>query len=160
MTLQNAVNGSGIVLQEVRSIVTSRVTCTTAMPFDDTIPQITEGDQVLTLTITPNYANSVIEIKTNFSSSPTAASNINAALFRNSDANAIAAAFTTPTGSGYGDCLSLSFYQTSGTTSPITYSLRVGPLNGTYTVYVNGTATGRMFGGVCTAYLSATEYLS
>lgn len=162
MTLQNALNAPGAVLQQVSSIVTSRVSCTTPIPYDDTIPQISEGDQVLTVTITPKYANSVIVIQSNIiAMCVTSWSNNVCALFRNSDVNAIAANAISPGGAvGLNYCAPLFFSQTAGTTSAITYSIRTGPLNGSYSIVVNANGANRILGGVCASTLTATEYLT
>jgi len=49
----------------VQVVYTESVTfidCNTVMPCDDTKPQITEGDEVMTRTITPRFANSRLRV--------------------------------------------------------------------------------------------------
>ena len=68
-------------------------TGTTLMPLDDTIPQNTEGDEYMTLSITPTDADNLLEIEAvgNFSHSA-AGRWLLMALFQDSDADALAVA--------------------------------------------------------------------
>lgn len=54
------VNG---VVQEVRNSTASVITCNVAIPEDDTIPQNTEGVEVITVSITPVSASSKLRIQ-------------------------------------------------------------------------------------------------
>ncbi|KKL99803.1 hypothetical protein LCGC14_1810760, partial [marine sediment metagenome] len=74
-------------------------TGTTAIPYDDSIPQITEGDQYMSLAITPNSSANLLVIQTvaQLAHSVVALS-MTCALFQDSTANALAAiANRTPT---------------------------------------------------------------
>ncbi len=53
---------AGAVLQVVNTLYTTKATGTTAIPVDDTIPQITEGDEYFTGSITPKYSTSKLRI--------------------------------------------------------------------------------------------------
>ncbi len=80
-------------VQQVVSTITGAVaTGATVLPVDDTIPQNNEGDQYMSLAITPKSATStlVIEVVCNGSSSAAGGNYISAALFQDSTANALA----------------------------------------------------------------------
>lgn len=132
---------------------------TSAIPYDDTIPQNTEGTELLTVSHTPLDADNKLIIKAQIQLFPTSAKAAAAALFKDSDASAIAAAsmmlYQNP------DYLNVPLVfqhtRTAGTTSAVTFKVRVGTLLGG-TVYINGTDTGRKFGGVITSFIEVLEY--
>ena len=155
---QNCIN-TGIVISQILTTSTaSVVTCSTALPSDDSIPQNGEGTEVLTLAITPYSATStlLIEFKSAITTDSSAVT-VTTALFQDSTASAIAAnsnAFP----SSLGGTFSLRHIMTSGTTSSTTFKIRVGP--SANTVYVNGNASGtRRMGGVSETRLTITEFI-
>jgi|SRR6185369_8678046 len=154
----NAIDTSHPLLQTVTTSLSTVQTCSTVIPADDTIPQITEGDQVLTLSITPKYSTSTLEIK--FSSIVTKDTNagfITTALFQDSTANAISAGCYAVTASS-ALTANLHYVMTSGTTSSTTFKIRIGP--GANNCYVNGDASGnQLMGGVSSTRLTINEYL-
>jgi hypothetical protein len=83
---------AGKVLQHVHASVSSVLTGTTVMNADDTIPQNTEGNEVITLAITPTSATSRLLITANiFHSAEISAYNMITALFQDTTADALAA---------------------------------------------------------------------
>jgi hypothetical protein len=137
----------------------SVATGTTIIPFDDTIPQNTEGDQYMSLAITPNNASSILEIDvTVMLSSSTGALSLICALFQDATANALATVFSfQPTATGP-VTLNLKHSMTAGTTSATTFKVRGGaPSAGTTTF--NGTSGGRLFGGVIASRITIKEIL-
>ncbi len=58
---------SGSVVQAVNTQTGAVGTTTTIMPFDDTIPQITEGSEFMTRAITPTSASNILRGSTSFS---------------------------------------------------------------------------------------------
>jgi hypothetical protein len=159
-TLSTAALGStGKVLQVVSATTSSVVTCGTTIPWDDTIPQITEGNEVLNLTITPLSATSVIYIKFDASGSAggavTNAATI--AFFKDSGANAIYATQVHFWNAiNYGNKFNASYKESSSSTTARTYRVRVGA--DSPTIYINGNGSGtRRYGGVSTAILEAWE---
>lgn len=155
---QNNINSKNPLIQIVNSNTTSLVTCSTAMPYDNTIPQNTEGTEVLTLAITPVYSTSKLEIV--FSSQGTGngtPTSVNVALFQDSTAGALAAAAYKLESPAEGRVTFLRHIMTAGTTSSTTFKIRVGPNAGTY--YINGLTGGtRIFGGVASTRLTIKEY--
>ena len=155
---QNRINRSAV-LQYLTTSTSSLVTCSTATPADDTIPQNTEGNEVLTLSITPTYSTSRLEIifVAPFIKDANNGSAV-VALFQDSTADALSALAQGVTNT-LGGILVLRHYMTSGTTSATTFKIRVGP--GANSLYINGSSAGaRLLGGVSSTRLTIVEYLS
>ncbi len=148
--------GGGKVLQVVNTQTGAVATGTTGLPFDDTIPQNTEGDEFMTAVITPgNTANKLrIDVVVYGSASATGES-IVAALFQDAVAGALAAIATDYRTGTANDMVSFSFFMTAGTTSATTFKVRAGAQSGTFTL--NGESGGRKLGGVAASSLTITE---
>lgn len=148
--------------KRVAQIVDTRTgavaTGTTVLPFDDSIPQNTEGDQYMSLSITPTNSSSVLLIEVAGFASHSASTTIIAALFQDTTANALAsAAHYQPTATALVN-LGFSYYMTAGTTSATTFKVRIGaPAAGTTTF--NGVVGARYLGGVFASSITITEYL-
>ena len=154
-TLRSTVS-TGTVLQVVNYQTGAVATGTTQIPFDDTIPQITEGNEYITLAVTPKSATSKLRIDVVFCSSVNALASGGVALFQDSTANALAAVYYTWAGTNYNAPICLTHYMTSGTTSSTTFRVRAGT-NGANTLTLNGSASARIFGGVMASYITITE---
>lgn len=141
----------GIIVQDVFTQSGTVSTGTTIVPFDDTIPQSTEGDQVLSQAITPQSATNRLIVEADvFVASNTANLHLIAGLFRDSGANALAvSSHWTPAIDGVAK-LSLRYEVAAGSTTATTFKIRVGP-SAAATVTFNGSNAARVFGG---AYLS------
>lgn len=124
----------------------------TGIPVDDSIPQISEGGEVISVTYTPKNPGSYLKI--NYGSHLSEPSNtddtLTLALFRSDSTNAIHACYVDATGASFPSLTdgSLSGFVRilAGTTNTITFSLRAGGSgNG---CYWNSTAgsTSRRFG--------------
>lgn len=154
-TTANALSGSQIDLQ-TNSIATV-VTCSTAMPNDDTIPQSGEGTEVVTVSITPKHASNVLEIFGYIPCGATAAGPTLWALFQDAVAGAIAA--------GYGAYLTtnetggINFYHKmlAGTTSATTFKVRIAGVSATLYVNAGTGSASRSFGGVQKAWIAVRE---
>lgn len=136
--------GVGNLIQIVSANTTTNSTATTVIPFDNTIPQQTEGDEILTVSITPTDTNNTLLIMFNgkfFQASPTACS---LALFQDATANALSATHivgNSAAGSVRGTG-NLIYTMTAGTTSSTTFKIRVGPVAGGGGVGVNSAEFG------------------
>ena len=146
---------SGSIIQTVSATYASNADLTTTIPLDDTIPQITEGTEVVTVTITPTSATSTIEVSFCAFGSASSASVLIAALFKDSGSNALQVSTMVAGGGSLPDCISLVYAEGAVNTSPRTYRIRVGLNSGT--CRLNGTLTSRMFGGAAAAYIIARE---
>ena len=149
--------GESKVVQVVNTQTGTVATGTTIIPFDNTIPQNTEGTEFLTLSITPTSATNflIVSVVLNFSYS--IVNTVSFALFQDSTASALAAAAelgSTATGminSG------LVHKMTAGTTSATTFKIRMGGETAG-TVTLNGYSGGQVFGGVMASSMTITEY--
>lgn len=147
----------GLTVQVVNTETGAVATGSTNIPFDDTIPQITEGDQFMSLAITPTNTNNhlLIQVITNFTNDT--GGQITTALFQDSIANALAAttAIITNVNNMHGpNCL--NYFMTAGTTSSTTFKVRIGASGGGTTTF-NGTGGSRKFGGVMSSSITITE---
>ena len=151
-----ALKQAGDVVQVVSYQTGAVATGSTVLPWDDTIPQIGEGNEYMTLAITPTSATNIllIEVVGNFAAS--VAQNFSAALFQDATANALAAApqFMASTGSAYN--IKFTHKMTAGTTSATTFRVRAGGNNAGTTTF-NGVSGGRYLGGVMASSITITE---
>lgn len=133
-------------------------TGTTVTVNDDTIPQNTEGDEYMTLAITPKNVNNILKIEVVWNGSSSAATNVmQVSLFQDSTANALASVPYKTEGSA-GLCnIPLTHWMTAGTTSATTFKVRAG-LNAAGTTTFNGASSGRLLGGVMASSICITEY--
>lgn len=149
---------SQAVRQVVSTITGAVATGTTALPFDDTIPQNTEGDQYMSLSITPKSATSKLVIEVVFNGSYAINSQVAAALFQDSIANALAAAGAEViTGNQTMVNIKFTYTMTSGTTSATTFKVRAGGTSGGTTMTFNGRNGARTLGGVMASSIVITE---
>lgn len=148
-------SSTSLIYQVVNVQDSTLTTSTTALPWDDTIPQKTEGTEITTLAITPNSATNKLKIDVVMFVSCTGQKQITAALFQDDTANALAAGASLNT-TGYMECIKFTHYMTSGTTDETTFKVRVGSDDGTSTD-VNGTGGARKLGGVMASSITITE---
>lgn len=157
MVLLNPKWPSGSVIQVVNATTTSYAACTTAIPNDDTIPQITEGDQVMTCVITPKTTTTKLLIQVVVQFSDTATNDQTAAaLFQDATANALAAARNNSESAQSHASIIFNHYMTSNITTATTFRVRLGP-SSTATVYFNGASAGRDLGGVSSSSITIWE---
>ena len=152
---QNKINTTSRLLQFLNTSSASTFNTTTVIPRDNTIPQNTEGNEILTLAITPKSASSTLVITfTGWGLVAAGVSTGCAALFQDTTADALSAMFIRT-----GRSIILRHIMTSGTTSSTTFKIRVGP-DAAGSFYLNANATGtRVMGGVSRVWLTIEEYL-
>lgn len=155
-TASNALSGS--VIQTVYTESGAVSTGTTTMPADDTIPQITEGDEYMTRSITPNNASNTLEITVVFNGDLSGATAWVVGLFQDSTANALAGIVVSGDNVSAGmQNSSFIHTMTSGTTSSTTFRVRAGRGSGSDTLTFNGSASGRLLGGVMASSITIRE---
>jgi len=154
-TWQAAASG-GKVLQVKYTSISTVVDCSVAMPIDNTIPQKTEGTEVLTLAITPASATNYLHIYGTISGG-TNNSGSGLAIFQDDTASAIAAFPLALSADGRSMTnWSYHYYMAAGTTSETTFKLRIGTYDAHF--YVNGNYSGtRPFGAVTMTNLFIEE---
>lgn len=138
---------SGKLLQIQYSIDGAVATGSTAIPNDDSIPQLTnEGTLFYSVSITPIAATSRLLIWPflNYAGTSTVANIL--AVFVDSTENAIHWLSDANAFANFQQVVSAPFIVSAGSTSARTYKLKAGPTSGTMTV--NGFSSGRKGGGV------------
>ena len=144
-------------LVQVVNVTDSAVaTGTTQMPRDNTIPQNTEGDQYMSLAITPTHASNKLLIQVVVQCTSTIVGTLQAALFKDSTAGALAATQAKSADSAAEMPLVLNHYMTTGGTSAITFKVRLG-VNGSNTTTFNGAASAGYYGGVSSSSITISE---
>lgn len=127
----------------------------TSISDSDSIPQNTDGTQILTLSITPISSSSFLWINFTTGGTSTASSASIVALFVDSTADALAAQYMSENGSGRAFSGSLDYIVASGSTSARTYKIRIG--GGDF--QVNASSSGQSFNGTASTTLTIIEFI-
>ena len=128
---------AGTIIQVVSSISSTVGSSTTEMPFDNTIPQNTEGAEFTTVAITAANASNKFHVSVFAQLSQNAATGrIIAALFIDSTADALAAGACQVANYGGLYTVAFDYIAAAGDTSEHTFKLRYGRAGGT-TAYIN-----------------------
>lgn len=149
--------------QVVSTVVSAVATGATIIPDDDTIPQSGEGDQFMTLAITPKSATStlVIDVVAILSTNNNNLT-LSVALFKDAEAGARAAVGQYI---GYGlatglmTVVPLTYTMVSGSTSAMTFKVRAGGGLANTTTF-NGANGARKYGGVAASSIVIREVLA
>lgn len=155
-TSQGSGEGSVVQVAEASTATYSSNTPGVAFPIDDTVPQNNEGSEILTLSVTPSSATNKLKIEAHIQASIGSANHIQIALFQDSTASAIAADKAYCAAAGGMVPVELVHWMTAGSTSPITFKIRMGAQGGG-ALYINGNSAGRFYGGVAVSRLIVTE---
>lgn len=148
----NALSGS--IIQVVNTVVVTSTTGTTTIPNDDTIPQNTEGDQYMSLAITPSNSSNKLRIDVVFCGESSAGDAFGTCLFQDTTAGALAASYND-TFANVAFVNTFTHYMSAGTTSATTFKVRAGGASGTTTF--NGSSSARKYGGVLTSSITISE---
>lgn len=141
----------GSVINSTYAEYTTNANLSAAIPQDDTIPQNTEGTQILSASITPSSTSNKVRVRFQAYGASAAANTIIAAAFRGSVANAIQAVASTTAAANFFAPVGFEVEDSPATTSATTYTIRVG------VAYLNGSNTSRNFGGASRATLVLEE---
>lgn len=150
---------NGTVIQRVYAEYTANTSITAVIPGDDTIPQNTEGTQILTASITPLRTTSRVRARFAGFGAPDGVVGValTAALFRNSGADAIQATIFINFNATNGiDNLVMEFEDSPGATSAQTYNVRVG-VQAAGNLRMNGNSGARLYGGAARSTLVLEE---
>lgn len=157
----NAVDNSklalGVVVNTAIATFSNYVSGTTIIPFDDTIPQQSEGVEGMTITYTPKSATNILVVEVEMMVGTTGNGQRIGTLFRDATADA-AAAKSTYVGN-WADPVVITLRQSfvAGSTAATTFKARFGcEIAGTF--YMNGGAGGRRFGTAAKSSIKVTEY--
>ena len=128
------------------------------IPNDDTIPQNSEGLEVMTLAITPFNANNTLIIDVGVNGTDNTNTNsLFAALFQDSIANALAISGAFADNAATNNSVSVKHVMTAGTTSATTFKVRIGKAQSSGTISFNGINAGRVWGGTASSFITITE---
>lgn len=127
------------------SMVTTTGSTTTAIPYDDTIPQSAEGAEIMTVTITPTSTSNKLVVHASGYCTISSTGNVTVAVFVDSTADAVFAKTIRMVG-GYEVPFDFRFEMTVPSTASQTWKLRLGPSAGT--AYWNRGASGTLLGSV------------
>jgi len=151
-----AFGGSARVLHRASNFSAVKISTTTTTPaLDGTTPQLSEGTEVLTCTITPKSASSWLIVTFNAPMCNGSASlNMMFAMFRDSTADAIQAAYMSCDSS---NCMTMTCIVASAAASATTFSVRFGVTTGTG--YINrSSAQASLFGNAPRVSMDIIEY--
>ena len=144
-------------LVQIQATSTGAVsTTTTTIPEDDTIPQNSEGGELLTQAITPQHADNKLFITAIAQMKPSTGRNLGLAIFQDSTANALATNWSDDQGTQTSQVV-LTHVMSAGTTSATTFKLR-GGADSAATVTINGSGGSRLMGGVFATSLTIMEF--
>ena len=147
---------AGSVVQVVNVQSGAVATGTTLIPNDDTIPQNTEGDQYMTLAITPTSATNKLKIEVRMFIHSSGHNYLCAALFQDAIANALACG-ECYTDSGYvNGAIAFTHYMIAGLIVETTFKVRCGGSAAGTTTF-NGWAGARKYGGVLASSITISE---
>lgn len=151
-------NGSSVIVQVVNTQTGAVSTGSTASTFDDSIPQVSECDlyTALNTAVTPTSATNKLKIEVTFCCALSGAGVVMVGLFQDSDAAALAAVEHRVESANGAAVITFTHYMTSGTTSATTFKVGAG-CSGGGTLTFNGSAGGRIFGGVMASSVTITE---
>lgn len=148
----------GHIVQEVEATpYTSYNNISPQIPADDTIPQNSEGVELVTASITPKSSTNRLRIRASFSAAVGATGAVACALFQDSTANAIASRFLRAASDDVIQ-FEIEHEMAAGTTSAITFKLRAGPGAAALNLYINGSTSARLGGGTQAVRMRITEY--
>jgi hypothetical protein len=154
----NSLMSTGQIVNSATSVLSTYTTVTATIPVNNTIPVITQGTEIISVTITPKNTTDRLRVRFNMVGSPGAADNPIVLAFLNSTTNAIAAAAFTAS-SAFLTAYPLVTEFVPGSTSPQTIHIRVGTGSGA-SLFINGNAGGQIFGGVMQTTLLVEEIVN
>lgn len=153
--------GSGGVVQQVRTFTGSVITTTNSMGATfDNAPTNTAGVQLLSVSITPTSASSILVVEASLNYSAASSNAVQFGFFLGAAGTAFAAYLDSGFGSA-GDYGCYRAYVTAGTTSPVTIAVRAGPLGspGGAIFALNGESSGvHINGAAAFSDLMVTEF--
>ena len=137
---------SGQIRQVVNTQRSDMISRSETIPVDNTIPQISEGYEILSASVTPEVSTEKIKIDVIVYGAVNSGNGaLTIALFQGSTADAIAVGYNmNPAGNSL-QAAKISYIMEAGGTSAITFSVRLGA--GTATWTLNGSNGARLFGG-------------
>lgn len=148
---------AGSVIDSKIATYTANANLSAIIPTDDTIPQITEGTEIISTTFTMKSTTNILRLRFNAAGAFSVNGVIVAAIFVAGDSNAKVSGLTAVNGVDvFIHNIVASGEYVPGVLTPLTISVRVGP-NGAGNVRLNGNTSGRFMGGTLNASLLIEE---
>ncbi len=148
-------NEAGLTAQTVNTTSGAVDTGTTAIPYDNSAPQKTEGDEYMTLAITPKNASNKLRIEVVWNGAHTGDLALAVALFQDDTASALSAVVEKAVANSP-QTITLLHYMIAGTASETTFKVRAGASTGATTTF-NGVSGSRIFGARMGSSITITE---
>lgn len=154
----HAMVADGFIVNQASTSYSAVATGTTLIPNDDTIPQITEGNEYMTQVYTPKSATNILVIEAVLVLSNSVTTSVQGvALFQDATANALAAVGETFTANAAAPhTVKLEHRMVAGTTSAVTFRIRSGSHTASTTSF-NGFSGGRIYGAIPKSIIKVTE---
>lgn len=147
---------AGTVVGRAYDDYTTHAALVALVPGDDTVPQVGEGTEILSVAITPVRAADRVRVRVAIWGQLASASDYAIlSVFRNGGANAIKTVAGLQGNLVNG--LELEFEDSPASAAAQTYSVRVGGVIGA--LYLNGSTSGRLFGGASSCTLVLEDVL-
>jgi hypothetical protein len=150
--------GRPVTLFHGRATNAAYTTLGTILPLDDSIPQITEGVEVLSITVTPTNAASVLQIDMQLHLGGGLSDLTGAALFIDATAGALAAAAICNGNTAQINTLTFSHIVSASNTTQRVYHVRAGS-EAAADAFLNGDTSTRLYGGTLISSIKVTEFL-
>lgn len=150
-----AAYASGTIVTKVISTTSNAFTVNSLVPLDDTIPQNSEGSEVLTLSFTPKLPASNIVVRATCYVDGSTTNHVIGSLFVDNVANSFSTSDVSPDAAGRPrSFVVVGSYQNSSADSK-TFKFRIGPNAGT--AYINRDVVGERWGNASLIVLEAEE---
>lgn len=147
---------AGQTVQVLTTLTSAVSTGTTAIPADDSIPQLTEGTQFMSRGITPTSGSNKLLIEVILHGSHSAVANLSMGLFRDSTSDALASSHTIQRTATDMAIMTLSHEVSASSTSATTFIVKAGG-DQANTFTFNGKSGARVHGGVLSSSIIITE---
>lgn len=138
---------------------TANTNLSAVIPYDDSIPQKTEGTQIISLNVVTTTATQRVQLTFNSFCTMDSSGEVVGAIFQGSASDAIQAAAVRLGVNTWPDPTSFVIPSVDvliGSATTTAFAVRVGPTTGN--CRFNGTASARLFGGIAAATLTAIVY--
>jgi len=153
------VDGHGMAVQHKAVFNSVYTTLGTILPHDDTIPQITEGNEVLSVTITPISALSRFILRATLNVGGATSLQVSGSTFRVGFTDGIGSSSISLNSTNFMDQLIVAASYDAVDLTARTYTVRVGSAAAS-DVFLNGDGTARVFGGSAVSRLDIYEVLT
>lgn len=150
-------SASSLVIQHAYTLYSTQTSGTTVMILDDTTPQNTEGDEYMTVSITPKSSSNLLKIEVLLHFSVDAANYGIMALFQDSTADALSSAIGYQGAGGLMGTIPITYWMTAGTVSSTTFKVRAG-IQSSGTFYVNRRSSANVLNDTVYSSITVTEY--